>query len=139
MIEAHELTKFYDDFKAVDSVSLDIPAGTVLALLGPNGAGKTTTVRMLTSILAPSSGWARVAGYDVVKQPVSVSGGQRVDFDAQTTDGIDGFDVVVDFEPVYFDLVIDGRRDPALVFFSAADNGGVVSNVRTIPFGLQGT
>lgn len=72
MIEAHELTKFYDDFKAVDSVTLDIPAGTVLALLGPNGAGKTTTVRMLTSILAPSSGWARVAGYDVVKQPEKV-------------------------------------------------------------------
>jgi ABC-2 type transport system ATP-binding protein len=72
MIEAHELTKFYDDFKAVDNVSLDIPAGTLLALLGPNGAGKTTTVRMLTSILAPNSGWARVAGYDVVKQPEMV-------------------------------------------------------------------
>lgn len=72
MIEAHELTKFYADFQAVDSVSLDIPAGKVLAVLGPNGAGKTTTVRMLTSILAPSSGWAKVAGYDVVRQPEQV-------------------------------------------------------------------
>jgi ABC-2 type transport system ATP-binding protein len=44
----------------------------VLALLGPNGAGKTTTVRMLTSILTPTSGWARVAGYDVVRQPARV-------------------------------------------------------------------
>lgn len=72
MIEAHELTKFYDDFLAVDSVSMTVPAGEVLALLGPNGAGKTTTVRMLTSILAPSSGWARIAGYDVVQQPAKV-------------------------------------------------------------------
>lgn len=66
MIEAHELTKIYDQFLAVDRVSLKVQPGTVLALLGPNGAGKTTSVRMLTSILAPTSGWARVAGYDVV-------------------------------------------------------------------------
>src|SRR5690242_12729154 len=72
MIESHELTKYYDDFLAVDHVSLTIPTGTVLALLGPNGAGKTTTVRMLTSILAPSSGWARIAGYDVVEHPEQV-------------------------------------------------------------------
>jgi ABC-2 type transport system ATP-binding protein len=72
MIESHELTKDFDGFRAVDHVSLDVPPGTVLALLGPNGAGKTTTVRMLTSILAPTSGWARVAGYDVVGQPAKV-------------------------------------------------------------------
>lgn len=72
MIEAHELTKVFDGFVAVDRVSLDIPAGSVLALLGPNGAGKTTSVRMLTSILAPTSGTARVAGYDVVAQPERV-------------------------------------------------------------------
>ncbi|MCS7071633.1 MAG: ABC transporter ATP-binding protein [Anaerolinea sp.] len=72
MIEAHELSKYYDDFLAVDRVDFNIPAGSVLALLGPNGAGKTTTVRMLTSILAPSSGYARVAGYDVVTQPEQV-------------------------------------------------------------------
>ena len=67
MIESHELTKEFDDFRAVDKVTLDVPSGTVLALLGPNGAGKTTTVRMLTSILSPTSGWAKVAGYDVVE------------------------------------------------------------------------
>ena len=72
MIEAHVLTKFYDDFLAVDSVSMQVPAGEVLAVLGPNGAGKTTTVRMLTSILSPTSGWARIAGYDVVQQPAMV-------------------------------------------------------------------
>jgi ABC-2 type transport system ATP-binding protein len=68
MIEAYELTKVFDGFTAVDRVSLNIPAGHVLALLGPNGAGKTTTVRMLTSILAPTSGSAKVAGHDVVAE-----------------------------------------------------------------------
>jgi ABC-2 type transport system ATP-binding protein len=55
-------------FTAVDQVTLDVPAGEVLALLGPNGAGKTTTVRMLASILQPSEGWARVAEFDTVRQ-----------------------------------------------------------------------
>jgi ABC-2 type transport system ATP-binding protein len=68
MIVAEELTKWFDDFLAVDRVSLNVPAGQVMVLLGPNGAGKTTTVRMLTSILQPSDGRARVAGYDVVRQ-----------------------------------------------------------------------
>jgi ABC-2 type transport system ATP-binding protein len=74
MIEAHELTKDFDHFRAVDHVSLNVPAGSVLAVLGPNGAGKTTTVRMLTSILAPTSGWAKIAGYDVVREPEKVRG-----------------------------------------------------------------
>ncbi|MDZ4768823.1 MAG: ABC transporter ATP-binding protein [Chloroflexota bacterium] len=72
MIEAHDLSKFYDDFLAVEGVNMHVPSGEVLALLGPNGAGKTTTVRMLTSILAPSAGWARIAGYDVVNEPEKV-------------------------------------------------------------------
>lgn len=53
-------------FTAVDHLNLEVPAGRILALLGPNGAGKTTTVRMLASILKPSEGWARVAGFDTV-------------------------------------------------------------------------
>ncbi len=68
MIIADQLTKYFDDFLAVDHVSLVVPQGEVLALLGKNGAGKTTTVRMLTSILRPSSGSARIAGFDVVHQ-----------------------------------------------------------------------
>ena len=72
MIETQDLSKKFEDFTAVDGVSLEINAGEVLALLGPNGAGKTTTVRMLTSILRPSRGWAKVGGYDVVKNPSDV-------------------------------------------------------------------
>lgn len=72
MIEAQALTKIYDEFLAVDKISFTIAPGKVFALLGPNGAGKTTTIRMLTSILAPTSGTATVAGYDVVKQAPQV-------------------------------------------------------------------
>ena len=67
MIETHELTKQFHDFLAVDEVNLSVDAGQILAILGQNGAGKTTTVRMLTALLNPTRGWARVAGYDVVK------------------------------------------------------------------------
>ena len=67
VIRTEGLTKQFGDFVAVDGVTLSVPEGEVLALLGPNGAGKTTTVRMLASILKPTSGWATIAGYDVVK------------------------------------------------------------------------
>lgn len=67
MIETHDLSKQFNDFWAVDGVNLSVHAGQILALLGQNGAGKTTTVRMLTALLNPTRGWARVAGYDVVK------------------------------------------------------------------------
>jgi ABC-2 type transport system ATP-binding protein len=72
MIETVGLTKHFDDFVAVSDVSLSVNPGQVLALLGPNGAGKTTTVRMLSAILLPTAGGARVAGYDVVRQPDAV-------------------------------------------------------------------
>jgi len=72
MIEADGLTKVFDLFTAVDHIGLNIEEGKCFAFLGPNGAGKTTTIRMLTSILKPTSGWARVAGYDVVKQAADV-------------------------------------------------------------------
>ena len=72
MIVTEGLCKLFDSFLAVDGVSIHVRAGEVLALLGPNGAGKTTTVRMLTSVLKPSRGWARVAGYDVVEQGAKV-------------------------------------------------------------------
>src|SRR5262245_32028703 len=72
MIEAEGLTKDFNDFRAVDNISLKVDGGSVLAILGPNGAGKTTTVRMLTSILRPTAGWAKVAGFDVVKQAPQV-------------------------------------------------------------------
>lgn len=72
MIECDKLTKDFNDFRAVNNVTLTVHAGSVLALLGPNGAGKTTTVRMMTSILPPTSGTARIAGHDVTQEPAKV-------------------------------------------------------------------
>ena len=70
MIETYDLSKQFDnDFWAVDGVTLKVQPGQILALLGQNGAGKTTTVRMLTALLSPTRGWARVAGYEVTKNP----------------------------------------------------------------------
>ena len=66
MIITNNLTKYFKDILAVDRVNLSVQAGEVLALLGPNGAGKTTTIRMLTTVLRPSSGTAQVAGHDVI-------------------------------------------------------------------------
>lgn len=72
MIEAHNLTRQFGTFIAVSRLSLQVPAGTILALLGPNGAGKTTTVRMLSGLLAPTEGEATVAGYDIRREPDAV-------------------------------------------------------------------
>jgi ABC-2 type transport system ATP-binding protein len=67
-IEADGLRKSYGDVCALDGVDLRVPAGTVLGLLGPNGAGKTTAVRILSTLLPPDGGSARVAGLDVARQ-----------------------------------------------------------------------
>ena len=67
-IEATGLCKSYGDVRALESVDLRVPPGTVLGLLGPNGAGKTTAVRILTTLLPPDGGSARVAGLDVVRE-----------------------------------------------------------------------
>ncbi len=71
-IVASGLVKRFGDVPALDGIDLTVPAGTVFGLLGPNGAGKTTTVRILTTILRPDAGEARVLGHDVVAEPDAV-------------------------------------------------------------------
>jgi ABC-2 type transport system ATP-binding protein len=66
------LVKRFGDFVAVDRISLEVRKGEVFGFLGPNGAGKSTTIRMLCGLLKPTSGRARVAGYDVGRKPESV-------------------------------------------------------------------
>jgi ABC-2 type transport system ATP-binding protein len=67
-LETLELTKTFGHFVAVDKVSFDVQRGEIFGFLGPNGAGKTTTMRMLLSLLVPTSGTARVLGYDIVRE-----------------------------------------------------------------------
>jgi len=66
MIETIDLVKRYEDFEAVKGISFSVKEGELLALLGPNGAGKTSTIRMISSILAPTSGQVLVNGHDTV-------------------------------------------------------------------------
>ncbi|HEY0152793.1 MAG TPA: ABC transporter ATP-binding protein, partial [Longimicrobium sp.] len=70
VVELVGLGKHYGDRVAVDGVTFSVPAGRIVGLVGPNGAGKTTTLRAIAGIHAPSAGTVRVAGYDVVRQPV---------------------------------------------------------------------
>jgi ABC-2 type transport system ATP-binding protein len=67
-IEVKNLTKEFNDLKAVDGISFQVQEGEIFGLLGPNGAGKTTTIKMLTTLLKPTGGEAKVWGYDVLKE-----------------------------------------------------------------------
>jgi ABC-2 type transport system ATP-binding protein len=78
MIEAINLTKVYDNTPAITDVSFSVEKGEILGFLGPNGAGKTTTMRILTGFLPPTSGTAKVAGFDVLNQSKDVR--QRIGY-----------------------------------------------------------
>ncbi|MEA1975530.1 MAG: ABC transporter ATP-binding protein [Bacillota bacterium] len=72
IVTLKKLTKSFDNFIAVDNISLDIKKGTIFGLLGPNGAGKSTTIRMIIGVLQPTTGTAIVNGIDVIKNPESI-------------------------------------------------------------------
>ncbi|MBA3684881.1 MAG: ATP-binding cassette domain-containing protein [Planctomycetes bacterium] len=73
LIEAVDLSKYYGNFTAISHVSFTVARGSITAFLGPNGAGKSTTMKILTGFLAPSSGTARIAGYDVETDRLAAS------------------------------------------------------------------
>ncbi|HEY6910984.1 MAG TPA: ABC transporter ATP-binding protein [Myxococcales bacterium] len=91
MIEVSHLVKSYRDLKAVNDVSFKVEKGEILGFLGPNGAGKTTTMRMITGVLPPTSGSAKVAGFDVFEQPMEVK--RRIGYLPETP-------------PVYTDMTV---------------------------------
>ncbi len=72
IVETHRIQKHFGDLLAVSELTFEISAGTTVGLLGPNGAGKTTLLHMLTTLLKPTSGTARVNGYDVLDDPQKV-------------------------------------------------------------------
>ena len=72
MIEVNNLCKNYGERKAVENINFKISAGDVVGLLGPNGAGKSTTMKMITGFMAPTSGVARICGFDVFENPFEV-------------------------------------------------------------------
>lgn len=100
IIETHDLTKRYSRLTAVDNLTLSVEEGSIYGFVGPNGAGKTTTMRMLTTLLSPTSGEAWVAGHSVTKQPRYV---RRV----------------IGYMPDFFGVYDDMRVWEYLDFFSA--------------------
>ena len=82
-IEVIELSRDYDGLRAVDGISFSVEPGEIFGFLGPNGAGKTTTIRMLTGQLLPTSGTAKVAGYDIVTERQLLKPRIGVVFDTQ--------------------------------------------------------
>lgn len=107
-VRVRGLRKAYGETRACDGVDLDVVRGEVLALLGPNGAGKTTTLRMLSTVLRPTSGRAWVAGYDVQRQPAEVRA--RIGYMSAST-GI--YDRMTGWELVeYFGSLYGIDRDP---------------------------
>jgi ABC-2 type transport system ATP-binding protein len=71
VIELRDVTKRYGSFTAVDAIGLEVGAGRIFGLLGPNGAGKTTTLQMIAGILEPDGGTIRIAGHDIVREPLA--------------------------------------------------------------------
>jgi len=96
-VEAHELRRIFRPKNqapvvALDGVDLEVNEGEIFGMLGPNGAGKTTTIRILSTLLLPTGGWAKVNGYDVAKEPDKVrqvinmaSGAEKAGYDFITT------------------------------------------------------
>jgi len=82
MIEVENLTKYYGEIRGIEDVSFSIKKGEITGFLGPNGSGKTTTMRILTCFFPPNSGRARVAGYDVIENPIE--GRRRIGYVPET-------------------------------------------------------
>ena len=85
-IEADALTKQFESFTAVDNISFTVPKGEIFGFLGPNGAGKSTTIKMLTTLLYPTSGSAKICGYDVVKNRDQVRSSIGIVFQDRSSD-----------------------------------------------------
>jgi len=86
VLEVEALTKVFGDFTAVDHISFTVPQGEIFGFLGPNGAGKSTTIKVLTTILNPTSGKARVCGYDIVREKDKVRRNIGIVFQDPSTD-----------------------------------------------------
>lgn len=127
MLETHELTRRFGSLTAVDALTISVNNGEVFGLLGPNGAGKTTAIKMLTTLLPPTSGRATIAGLDVAKYPSDVR--RLIGYVPQmlSADGtLTGYENLLIFAKLY-DLPRAGRTElvhNALNFMGLEEAGG---------------
>ena len=124
IIRVDNLTRRYGDSVVVDGLSFDIAAGEVFGFLGHNGAGKTTTIQMLTTLAPPSSGTAKVAGFDILSSPLEVR--RRIGY---VPENVRLYDTLTATENLLFFARLSGVADPAarvaevLAYLESADLG----------------
>jgi ABC-2 type transport system ATP-binding protein len=126
IIEVRHLVKRFGDHAAVSDVSFEVDNGEVFGLLGPNGAGKSTTIKMLTTLLPPTKGTARVDGFDIVRQTTSVRRSIGYVPQALSADGsLTGYENLLIFAKLY-ELprkTRSSRIQEVLTFVGLADAG----------------
>lgn len=137
-ILARELVRRFGDFTAVDRATFSVAPGEIFGFLGPNGAGKTTTIRMLTGLLPPTAGTARVAGHDVAREPREVK--RRIGYMSQLFSLYPDLTVLENIEFFAGLYEVTGarwaeRRDWVLETAGLADRGR--STTGTLPLGLK--
>ncbi len=136
-VETQRLTRRFGDVTAVDQLTLSVRAAEVFGLLGPNGAGKSTVIKMLTTLLPPSAGSARVAGFDIVRQAAQVRREIGYVPQALSADGsLTGYENLLVFAKLY-DLPRDIRHtriEEALDFMGLAESAHKL--VRTYSGGM---
>lgn len=124
VLSLDHLTRRFGDYTAADAVTLDVAAGEVFGLLGPNGAGKSTTIKMLTTLLPPTSGTATIAGYDLMRQQAQVRRVIGYVPQALSADGnLTGYENLLIFAKLY-DLprrAYTSRTRQALAFMGLSD------------------
>ncbi|HUD45012.1 MAG TPA: ATP-binding cassette domain-containing protein [Patescibacteria group bacterium] len=110
IVEVHNLIKRYGSFTAVDNISFNVPHGNIFAFLGPNGAGKTTTIKMLTTLLLPTSGTLLINGFDAVKDPQDVRKSFGIVFqDPSLEDELTAYENM-EFHAVLYSVPKDDRK-----------------------------
>jgi ABC-2 type transport system ATP-binding protein len=136
-IQTDRLTRSFGSLVAVRELNLVVPSGEIFGLLGPNGAGKTTTIKMLTTMLPPSSGTATVAGCSILANPVGVRKHMGYVSQMISADGaLTGFENLLLFARIYGVPRSEGKQriDDALAFMGLTEAGGKL--VRTYSGGM---
>jgi ABC-2 type transport system ATP-binding protein len=123
MIEIHHFTKHYGEFRAVEDLSLSIPAGEIFGFIGPNGAGKSTTIRFLATLLRATSGDGTVNGFSVSKKPMDVR--RSIGYMPDSFGVYDGMRVweFLDFFATAYDLPRKRRREVIAAVLDMVDLG----------------